>query len=302
MIRGNWHYRLLALVFAVFCWYVVSGQEKVDTWLMVPLDITNLPRDYIVRSGMPSEIQVRLRGTRAMLNRINSGDLSYSLDLSQVRTGENIVVLSPKNIEAGIALEVVELSPSRIDLNVDKMIARRLPVHVITKGSVPEDYTLQKIAVEPEMIQVKGPKSILEGMHRIDTREVLLSGCKQGVTEQKLGVLLSSEIEAEAGEVTARIYCQPKTTELWVKLPVHASEINGEKINLNPDHVRLKLELPLYLLRQEDWRNKIKVVLDGELPDKSGGDEFGYNIILPNDTRLLAKKPEKIKATFIRKD
>ena len=33
---NNWQYRVLAILLALACWYVVSGQEKVETWLEVP--------------------------------------------------------------------------------------------------------------------------------------------------------------------------------------------------------------------------------------------------------------------------
>ena len=36
-MKPNWQYLALALALSLFCWYLVTGREKVDTWMTMPL-------------------------------------------------------------------------------------------------------------------------------------------------------------------------------------------------------------------------------------------------------------------------
>ena len=81
---NNWQYRVLAILLALACWYVVSGQEKVETWLEVPLEFVNLPPQMEITSGLVSKLQVRIRGTSNQVRSLNVGRLAYKLDLGKI--------------------------------------------------------------------------------------------------------------------------------------------------------------------------------------------------------------------------
>ena len=60
---SNWQYRLLAVALALICWYLVTGREKVDVWVSLPVELVKgMPEDLTIRER-PAEpsIDVRVR-------------------------------------------------------------------------------------------------------------------------------------------------------------------------------------------------------------------------------------------------
>jgi len=293
---NNWQYRFLALGLAFLAWYLVSGREKVEIWVDVPLEIINLPPDYLITRGMLNKIQVRIRGTKALLERVEEKKISYTLDLSDVRKGSNVLVLSPKNLTFPGPLEVVEVIPSRLELMIDELVIKEVPVVVKWQSKITRYFKLTSAQAQPETIIIKGPSTLLENIKDIKTKPIVIKEREpvQLTWVEKIGLDLLPEIEAEVGEVQVEFKLAPKTRELWVRRPVELKKPQDLTVVSDQKFVRLKLALPLYLLKREDWRNMIQVRLFlGErfLPGKYNLD---YQVTLPPDTKLLEKRPERI--------
>jgi hypothetical protein len=87
-LRANWQYLLLALVLAVFSWNLVSGRERVETRVEIPVETVNRPKDLVVSRGLVSRLEVRVRGPRGFIRSLDPSRLAYELDLSGLAPGE----------------------------------------------------------------------------------------------------------------------------------------------------------------------------------------------------------------------
>jgi hypothetical protein len=56
--------KLVSLFFAVFLWYFVVGEDKVDTTIYVAIEITNLPQDLVISNQFQKLIEVTVNGPR----------------------------------------------------------------------------------------------------------------------------------------------------------------------------------------------------------------------------------------------
>jgi hypothetical protein len=291
---NNWQYRFLALALAFFAWYLVSGREKVEIWVDVPLEIINLPPNYLITKGMLNKIQVRIRGTKALLERVEEKKISYTLDLSNVRKGSNVLVLNPKNIAFPRPLEVVEVIPSRLELMVDELVIKEVPVTVKWQSQISRYFELISVRTEPESITIKGPSTLVEKIKEIKTKVVEIKEHVPLTWVGKIGLDLLPEIEAEVGEVQVEFKFIPKTKELWVRRPIVFKKPRGITVVSEQEFVRLKLAIPLYRLKEEDWRDKIRVRLEVKKNMQPGNYDLDYQVLLPPDTKLLQKRPEKV--------
>jgi YbbR domain-containing protein len=294
---NNWQYRFLALGLAFLAWYLVSGREKVEIWVDVPLEIINLPPNYLITNGgMLNKIQVRIRGTKALLERVEEKKISYTLDLSDVRKGSNVLVLSPKNLTFPGPLEVVEVIPSRLELVIDELVVKEVPVVVKWEGKVSRYFELTSVQARPKIITIKGPSTLLENIKDIKTKLIEIKDRQpESLTwVEKIGLDLLPEIEAEVGEVQVEFKLAPKTRELWVRRPVELKKPQDLTVVSDQKFVRLKLALPLYLLKREGWRDMIQVRLEVKKNIQPGNYNLDYQVILPPYTQLLEKRPERI--------
>lgn len=299
--KEHWQYRLLSLFLAFFCWYLVSGSEKVDTWIEIPLEFSDLPDDYVIRSGMRNRIQVRVRGASGIIRGLDSQHLAYKAKLSSLRLGTNTILLNQKNIPLNTSLEVIEISPPRLELNVDKIVSKTLPVKVVWHGEVPNDLVLKETWARPETITLTGASAVLSEMEDVPTKEVELPGEVPRIWQTAIGLDIHEELETEVADVTAFFRLGPKTRTLWVKRPVTVVAPEGFDLIVDPAFVRLKLELPLSLLRQEDWRETINPQVGPDSITTTGSYEQTYKIILPEDTILLEANPVNLAITVEKK-
>jgi len=51
-MKPNWQYLALALALSLFCWYLVTGREKVDTWMTMRVEMAGAPEGLYVSSRL----------------------------------------------------------------------------------------------------------------------------------------------------------------------------------------------------------------------------------------------------------
>lgn len=297
-LQKHWQYRVLSLFLAFFCWYLVSGSEKVDTWIEIPLEFVDLPDDYVIRSGLRNRIQIRVRGASGIIRGLDTQHLAYKADLSSLRVGTNTILLNQKNIPLNTSLEVMEISPPRLELEVDRIVSRTIPVEVTWKGDLPVDFELERILANPAKVTLTGASAVISDMEKVLTKKVELPMDISKTWQTTIGLDIPEELETDVADVTAVFFLRPKTRTMWVKRPVIIDAPGGVDVTVSPTHVRLKLDIPLYLMRQDNWRETIKPQIAFAPPFTPGTREHTYKILLPDDTVLLEAKPVKLTVTM----
>lgn len=297
-LQKHWQYRVLSLFLAFFCWYLVSGSEKVDTWIEIPLEFVDLPDDYVIRSGLRNRIQIRVRGASGIIRGLDTQHLAYKANLSSLRVGTNTILLNQKNIPLNTSLEVMEISPPRLELEVDKIVSKTIPVEVTWKGDLPVDFEIERIFANPERVTLTGASAVISDMEKVLTKEVELPMDMAKTWQTTIGLDIPEELETDVADVMAIFSLRPKTRTMWVRRPVTIDAPKDVDVSVSPTHVRLKLDIPLYLMRQDNWRETINPQLALVPPFTPGTQEYTYKILLPDDTVLLEAKPVKLTVTI----
>ena len=139
--KGNWRYLLVAFLLALGLWYTLNAREQIERVVEVRLDYKGLPTGLIVTGGQLNKVSVRLRGPQELLRSMTNREISYTMDLSGVTPGKNVIPLTtgenkPPELRA---YEVLEVTPSRMILEVDKIMETNLPVKVALRASPASD-------------------------------------------------------------------------------------------------------------------------------------------------------------------
>jgi YbbR domain-containing protein len=298
-IKENWQYRAIALILAIFSWYLVAGREKVQTWIELPVELINQSPDLVIQEGMVNRIEVLIRGTRGSVRTIKDRQIAYSLNLSGLNRGENEIYFQPQFIPLPGAVEVMEIRPQRMSLIADRRVSKQLPVKVSWKGQIDPDWEMIRAVTQPAYVTVRGPAALVDVLTFMPTRTFELEMDESGMWQRTVPLSVDSSIEADPAQVTARLFFKPKSNSLWVKVPVSVKSPDRMKIDLPEPEIRLHLDVPAFLLRRDDWREEIAAQVTVRKEVQPGTYELDPEISLPKWTQLLKINPEKVQVTVV---
>jgi hypothetical protein len=296
-IKENWQYRAIALTLAIFSWYLVAGREKVQTWIEVPVELINLPQDLIIQQGLANRIEVLIRGTRGSVRSIKERQLAYTLNLSGLKRGENEIAFQSQFLPLPGAVEVIEIRPQRLSLSVDRRGTKQLPVKPVWKGQIDPDWEIVRTVTQPLVATVRGPEALIQGLTYVPTRTFEIELDESGTWQGNIPLSVDPTLESDPAQVVTRVFFKPKTNDLWVKIPLQVRGMDRARVDLPDASVRLHLEVPLYLLKRENWRDEIKAQLNIRRELQPGTHELVPEIVLPKWTQLLKMAPEKVQVT-----
>ncbi|WP_207259800.1 CdaR family protein [Desulfovibrio sp. Huiquan2017] len=298
----NWQTILLSIALAVFTWFLVTGREVVETWVDMPVVMTNPPEGLIIEDGLVDKIQVRLRGPKGLVGNLSSQNLVYPINVSNLKVGEQVVDIDPAKIPLSSTYEIIEVRPNRLRLTVDRRISKEVAVEAAWAGNLNSDYQLQEVKASPDVVTVRGPETLLRKISK--TRVVLKGDFPEDVPRswaEDVALEVPDEIEASPGQVNVEAYFAPKTREIWVKVPIEYQNPEGFKASVSQRYVRLLIQGPLFLFHDDEYRKAIlaSVVFGGKVVE--GRFELDYDVTLPEGCKLEKKNPETV-TTVIKKN
>ena len=185
-MRANgrtWYGRLALLVFALLLasvfWFIVSGprREKVsERAFSVPLSLTGVPRDLVITTAVPDDVNVRLRGRVSELRALSSQNLEVTLDMNWVQAGEAEVTLRAQSINVPPDVEVISIDPSRMRFRVEPLRQRAVVIRPFLVGQPSPRHIIGDATVEPDRALVSGPASKILALSEVATERIIMTG------------------------------------------------------------------------------------------------------------------------------
>lgn len=293
-IRVNWRYRIIAIVLAFFTWYLVSGREKVETWIEIPVEFVNLPRDLVLVKGAVTKIEVRVRGTRGLIRSLKERLVAYPMDLKRLKKGENQFSLEARKLRLPGAVEVMETKPQRVVLFADQVAIKSLPVRVVLAGNSGLTTAVSRAMIVPASVQVTGAESKFEQLTSIPTTPIIVQGAEQPLWEGLVPLAPPQDVKIEPNQVTVRLLLKPKTKEVTLKVPLQVRVAKKWKVEVSEMTIRVMASLPVAVLENQSWREQIKAQLVVPPEAQAGVHTLKVDIYLPDWGRLLDVKPQTI--------
>ncbi len=129
------------------------------------------------------------------------------------------------NIPSG--LRVTRLSPSFIDLKLERVKQKLVPIQVVLVGHPLDGFRLGKVKSVPDEVIIEGAESELKGVSEVTTEDVELDGVNESF----------SLIVPLVHRGTYTHFKDEKTTEVQVEIqPVEAPPVETVKPELQTDN------------------------------------------------------------------
>lgn len=173
---------LLSLIIAFALWmYVITvvSPNSEDTFYNINVNLRGESilndRGLMITSDEIPKVSMKLSGNRTDLNKITSENITLVADLSTIdKPGVQTLFYThafPGDV-ASDAITVLERSPDRITITVERMTTKSVPINVIYYGTLPEEYMADRENVlltdanntelEDSTIRVTGPESVID--------------------------------------------------------------------------------------------------------------------------------------------
>lgn len=289
-------YVLLSFLLAVGLWYVVIGSEQVEAQLDLRVDYRGLPDGLVVRDGMVNRLSVRLRGPAELLRSLHSRDLTYTVDLSGVQRGANVLPLAVDRLADFKAYEVVDVAPSRLVLEVDALTERVLPLEVsITPLPDGAPLRLSHVLLEPSFVTVKGPESQIRPLEHLSVAFDPNRDMSEGTRAVSVAIAGPDQVEITPPVTTLRYTLALKTQELELRRMVQMDAAERARFSVEPRSVALTVEVPEGRVSDAEYLAAIRVVVrPPDHVEPGGRAEAPVLVVLPSGTRLVRVEPSGV--------
>lgn len=249
--------KLVSLFFTFFLWYFVVGEDKIDTTIYVPLEITNLSQNLVISNQFRKQLEVTINGPRGLVRSISSQHITRPVNLIDVKTGNHVIKNTPESIKLPNGVQIQNIRPANISLTIDHLLTKELPIKAVLTGKPATGYEIASFTATPPTLGLTAPAAILEDQIFLPTLPISISGQKTNFTVQ-VQLDVKDEITELIGEpvISVNVSVREKLIPReFSNIPVEFDH-EAERTTYHLDHhqVNIKAELP-YLLASKNGNN-----------------------------------------------
>ena len=248
-LTENWPAKILCLVAAIFIcvFHHISTQETKS--IAIPLQVIADGKMVPVNS-IPKIIKITVKGRPADIKQIEADDFGAYINIGYyTESGMHMV---PVEIELSDTVSIMEdlevtAKPHEIEVNLEKLVTDYVPAVPLIKDEPAYGYKCDEVVIEPELIQISGPESIVASETGINTTIIELNS-KNSSFEKTLSLINKNKhITVEPSEVKVKVHIEPIVQERILRsIPISF-------INL-PENLKIK-----------DGTKSINVIISGEM-------------------------------------
>jgi YbbR domain-containing protein len=260
--------KLVSLVLAVLLWFVIAGEKTSEMGLSVPVELQNFPKDLELTGDPVDTVEVRLRASPGIIQRLTPGDVSAHIDLVDAHEGERIVHLTPDSVRVPFGVTVVKISPSIITLNLERTLQKTVPVRPRLLGRPAPGYEVAEVTTEPAEARITGPKSRVQEVESAYTEPVSVEGVEANVVDH-VNIGLEDPLLRIQGNPRVRVTARIRGVEHTRAFPNLPVEVRRGAPGARAPRVTVVLAGPASVLEQVDGAT-IHAWVDAGQVDETG--------------------------------
>lgn len=237
--------KVLAIALAVVLWLTVAGEHVVERSIRVPLEFRNIPSVLEIVGNPPDNVDVRVRGSSALLSRLQVGEIVAVLDLSSARAGSRLFHIRNDEVRAPFGVEIAQVLPATLALDLEKSARRTVPVIPAIEGEPAPGFVVGRVASEPATVEILGPDTRVRQIAEATTEPVSVAGARVRVRDVvTIGVVDSSVRVAQpqgTAVVIVEVWPAPVERQL-TEVPVRWRNLGaGLRAQVTPSLVRVSV-------------------------------------------------------------
>lgn len=171
----------------LICWLLINARQGGVQAVTAQVKFTNLPENLVVKSDLPSELEVQLKILSTIFTSGNKPEIMADIDLARIHEGTNIIPVDVKSFRSPLGVSVVKVTPAALKIIAEKKASKVLPVLLKKSGRLPRGARFKSVTIDPDIVRVTGSESGLAQISHLYTEPVLLDALsKEQVLDLKI--------------------------------------------------------------------------------------------------------------------
>jgi len=219
---------LLFLALSAAFWFVHALGKERETIITVPIRYIGVPLNVAITNSPPEDINISIKDQGIRLFGYSRSHLTpLTIDLSRNFNQKGEILITSDQISNRIngymhlqpTTTVLDIHPDSILIKYQKLKTKRLPVRLVSNIDLRHQYMLSgKIKLQPDTVQVFGPKQMLDTMTSVRTELVEYKDLADTVYSKRK-LMAVKLLHYSSPEIKISIFVE-QFTERKVQLPV----------------------------------------------------------------------------------
>ena len=160
IFHHNFLKKIIALIAAFFMWvFVMDDQDPaINGSYTVPLTMSNVPYEFFTICDVKT-VQLDARAARSKFVKYDANAFRVYANLEGLSEGDHQVSLQ---VVMPQGFELIETRPSTVNVKLDPLTERQMPVELEIKGNVASDAAIRYVQKSMDFVTIVGPKSFVE--------------------------------------------------------------------------------------------------------------------------------------------
>lgn len=292
--------KFISAFLSLFLWVYVLNSEKVKFEKTVTLEYI-LPSDMMFSERPATEVTFMIEGPRAFVRTVAEREDRLVIDLNRASRGSvkrqlNFSVdINPTQLNLPFGMVVERVLPRKIAIRLERKASRIIPVKPQFVGNLPDKVALTNVILNPEEVEVYGPRSLVAKLTHLSTRPIELEtlvgseevSVELAIPDDRLTLTTGHDIKLFYQLKAASANFELKN--LPIKILTHSKVITSQV-----KRASVKLLVPEKVMKnRSNISSTIQVWAD--IPaDAKGKMEVPLRVILPPSIHLLEISPKTI--------
>jgi len=237
---------LLSLALAFMSWQRIHRTIGYETTLsQIPLELI-APEGWSILSSSLDEVSITLRGSQEEIRLLNKNNLRVIIPLPEPNAqNEATIRFSKTHLLNPSNARLIRFNPPQVNVSFDQTAEKLIPVKATFTGHLREGLEIVQATCKPAGVKVRGAKSMIASLERIETNPIKLDRRPASFMETVgLSFPDTPEISSDTQRIDVRIEIKEQIrTRQFLNIPLRVLNApnNGFSIALVPETINLTL-------------------------------------------------------------
>jgi len=190
---------MICLTIITGIWFSFARGLETLVTLEVPVEFMNRDPKMEIFSASASSVRLQLSGSGTLIKSVRPDQVKVKLDLANAVAGSNQVPIARDSITLPPGIQLKQVSPQALEVNLDIPVEKTLPVQPDWNGKLPKGLIMEDARIVPDAVRVVGGSLMLKDIQTIYTEKIPLENITTGGTVSVSLVLQPSSLKLVDG-------------------------------------------------------------------------------------------------------